>query len=338
MSNYRKILLNRFSLLALFYSIMVVVLFFNLQAVHASQRLLTTYYGIDTVNNTAYAYDENFVQLPDNPQDPKSSVVLFPKDKPLWYVANTFDVVRRNDDGSLDILSDDPAYSEMVHHLVWGYTAPNRTYKYQCGVALLMGAGSELTNFDFPKGYAFKLDGGALFPIWHWENPANVPVSEKIYLRINVLVDDQQSDYKDTNVEWVDAQACNSGFALAPGKTKKVTPKLQMSSDRRIVAVIPHIHDHGSKIKLMSSNGELHEFKPENQNIPVAHDDMGQGPTPIHSHKGHLPVNGLYNWTPGKYGPVIKAGESLWVKTEYNNPHSIDIDNMLINIVFWEAL
>ncbi len=338
MSKLGKILCNRFSLLVIVYSTTVMVLFCNLQEVHAAQKLLTTYVQIDTVDHSAYAYDENFVKLPDNPVIPKTSYLPLPENKILWYVASNIDVVRRNADSSIDVVSDNPAYSEMVHHLVWGYTAPNRQREFECAYPWLIQVGSELTNFHFPKGYAYKLEGGALFPIWHWENPANVDVSEKIYLRFLVLVDDQDSGYKDTNIDWIDAVPCRSGFAVPPGKSKKITSQPPVTSDRRIVAVIPHIHDHGGEIKLKSSHGTLREFKPEYQNIPVAHDDVGQGATLLHSHEDHLPVNGLYPWTPGQYGPIIKAGESLWLETNFENPHGVDIDNMLIAFVFWEKL
>jgi hypothetical protein len=338
MNKYRKILMNRFSFLIIIYSATVMVLFCNLQEVQAEQKLITAYVGVDTVDHSAYVFDENFEPMPDNPVLPKTSYIPLPDNQVLWYVASNIDVVRRHDDGRIEELSDDPAYSEMIHHLVWGYSAPNRQRDFECAYPWLIPVGSELTNFHFPKGYAYKLDGGVLFPIWHWENPANVAATEKIYLRFHIIVDDQDAGYKDTNIDWVDAVPCVSGFTLHPGKSKKVTPKSLVTSDRRIVAVIPHIHDHGDEIKLKSSHGTLREFKPDYQNIPVAHDDVGQGPSLLHTHEDHLPVNGLYPWTPGQYGPVIKAGESLWLETEYNNPHAIDIDNMLITFIFWEPL
>ncbi len=338
MNNYFKHFFTGFNRGPLMASLVMLFLIFNLQAAHASQRLMTIYVGIDTVNNTAYAYDENFVQLPDYPNNPKTSLMLIPENNPLWYVGSNIDVVRRNNDGSIDTVSDDPAYSEMVHHLVWVYRTPKRTRDYTCGAALLVPVGSELSNFHFPKGYAYKLDSGGMIPIWHWENPANIATTEKIFLRFNFIVDDVIGGYKDTDIDWVDAAPCVSGFTIPPGKSKKVSPKKLVTTDRRIIAVIPHIHDHGETMKLKSSNGTLVKFKPEYQNIPVAHDDRGQGPTLLHSHPDHLPVNGLYNWTPGQYGPIIKAGESLWVETEYKNPHEIDIDNMLIAFIFWEKL
>jgi len=338
MSRFLKILSKQFNFTKSLFGILAVLLILNVQTVQASQKIVTYYVGIDTVNHSAYAYDENFNQMPDNPYIPNSSIVLLPENQALWYVASNIDVVRRNADGSIDDVSANPAYSEMVHHLVWGYTAPNRTRTFQCSIALLIPVGSELTNFHFPKGYAYKLEGGALVPIWHWENPAKVDASEKIYLRFNILMDDENAGYKNTNIDWVDAVPCRSAFAIPPGKSKKVTPKFPIDSDRRIIAVIPHIHDHGGEIKLKNNDGTLREFKPEYQNIPVAHDDMGQGPTLLHSHEDHLPVNGLYAWTPGQYGPVIKAGDSLWLESKFENPHSVDIDNMLIAFVFWEAL
>lgn len=327
----------------IFYSIFMVasfvmLLFFNVQQAHASPQLMTTYVEIDPVNKTAFAFDENFKRLPDYPNNPKTSMIVLPDNQAYWYVASDIDVVRRNPDGSVEIVSGDPAYAEMVHHLVWVYKSPNRTRDYTCGAALLIPVGSELSSFHFPKGYAYKLDAGILFPVWHWENPANVDLSQKIYLRFNITIDDQMAGYKDTNIDWVDNNPCVSAFAIPPGESKVVSAKRFVATDRRIVAVLPHIHDHGGEIKLKSSTKTIRKFKPEYQNYPVAHDDMGQGPTLLHYDEHHLPVNGLYAWTPGKYGPIIKAGESLWIESKFDNPHDIDIDNMLIAFVFWEAL
>ncbi|MFV1984539.1 MAG: hypothetical protein ACC657_13435 [Thiohalomonadales bacterium] len=317
---------------------MVITLLFVVQNLYAAQGLFTNYIKIDTVNHTAFMYDENFNQHPDNPENPKTSVIVLPTNQPFWSLAQDYDVIRRNSDGSIDVLSADPAYSEMVHHMVMFYSAPNRTRADYTDFPAPFSSGSELTSFHFPKGYGYKLDGGFLIPEWHWQNPANKPTTEKIYLRISITIDDELNAYRDTNVDSIDVIPVTSDFAVPPGKSKKASPKYPVDIDTRIVAVIPHIHDHAGTIKLNSDKGTLHKFKPEFQNIPVTHDDMGQGPTPLHSHKDHLPVNGLYAWTPGRYGPVIKAGESLWVESEFNNPHSRDIENMIIGTIFWEAV
>jgi hypothetical protein len=329
--------MNWMTKLALIFSIAVMFVF-NLQQAHANPRIMTFYVEIDSVDNTAYVFDESFNKLPEFPRNPKTSMMVFPDNEPFWYVGSNIDVVRRNSDESIDVLSDDSAYAEMIHHLVWIYSTPNRTRDYTCGAALLVPVGSELTNFYFPKGYGYKIDAGVLFPVWHWENPANVDINQKLYLRFNFIIDEQIAGYKDTNIDWVDNVPCGSSFPIPPGESKVVSPKKLVNTDRRIIAVIPHIHDHGDDIKLKSTSETIYEFKPEYTNYPVAHDDMGQGPVLWHNDEKHLPVNGLYPWTPGKYGPIIKAGESLWIESKFKNPHAVDIDNMLIAFVFWEAL
>jgi hypothetical protein len=305
---------------------------------HAAESIFTTYIGIDTVSHTAFMYDEHFNQHPDNPENPKTSVIVLPINFSFWTLAQNYDVVRRNENGSIDVLSNDPAYFEMVHHMVMFYSAPNKTRNDPNDYPAPFSTGSELTSFFFPKGYAYKLDGGFLVPEWHWQNPANVPTTEKIYLRINITVDNEAITYRDTRVDSIDVIPVTSDFAVPPGKSKKISSKYPVNVDSRIVAVIPHIHDHGNTVKLKSEHKTIHRFKPEYQKIPVTHDDMGQGATPLHSHKEHLPVNGLYAWTPGQYGPVIKSGNFLTVESKFNNPHPVNIDNMIIATIFYEVI
>ncbi|MFV1985310.1 MAG: hypothetical protein ACC657_17315 [Thiohalomonadales bacterium] len=319
-------------------TVTTIILLSVLQKSYASESIFTTYIGIDSVNHTAFMYDEHFEQYPENPDNPKTSVIALPANFPFWSLAQNYDVVRRNDDGSIDVLSKDPAYFEMVHHMVMFYSAPNRPRADIYDYPGPFSTGSELTSFFFPKGYAYKLDGGYLVPEWHWQNPANVAVTEKLYLRMNITVDNEPNAYRDTEVESIDVIPVTSDFSIPPGKSKKISPKYPVNADSRIIAVIPHIHDHGGKIKLKSREKTIHEFKPEYQNIPVTHDDMGQGATPLHSHKAHLPVNGLYAWTPGQYGPIIKTGDFLTVESKFNNPHPRTIDNMVIATIFYEIV
>ncbi len=313
------------------------LLMFVMQNSYAAASVKTRYVGIDLVDDTtSYVFDENFKQLPDNPKNSKTSIELLPKDNAFWYTGSTIDVIRRNDDGSIDVLSNNPAYSEMVHHMVWGYSSPNRIRDYKCGIARPLGAGSELSDIIFPKGYAYKMDGGVLLPVaWHWENPASVPVSEKIYLRFKINIEDNATAYQDINIDWIDTVACKSAFIIPPGKSKKIGELYTVKTDRQIVGIFPHVHDHSKEFKLKSTHGTIRSFKPENQKIPVAHDDVGQGPTLLHVDENHLPVNGLYSWLPGDSGPIISAGETLWMESEFDNPHPIDIDNMAITTIMW---
>ncbi len=315
---------------------MLALLLISIQNSIATPSLMTRYVAIDNINRTSYVFDENFVALPDNPLIPNTSIETLPSDKILWLIGTTIDVIRRNENGSIDVVSNEPAYSEMVHHMVWGYKSENRIRDYKCGIARPIASGSELTNIEFPKGYAYKLHGGVLMPIaWHWENPNSIPVTEKIYLRFNISIDDAPLAYKDVNIDWIDTVTCKSAFIVPPGEFEITGPLHAVATTRKIVAVFPHIHDHSKKIKLKSTSNTIRKFKAENQKISVAHDDMGQGPTLWHEDKNHLPVNGLYSWLPGKYGPIITAGESLWIESEFDNPHPRNIDNMAIAVIMW---
>jgi len=332
----------KFLKLAFVFTLPIIIFLLATQKSFANPSIMTRYIGIDPVNNSGYMYDDNFVQYPDNPRIPLTSIEVFAPEKQLWMLGYDIDVVVKKADGSVDVLSDVPGYSEMVHHMVIGYKGPYRVREFQCGISRPIASGSELTSVKFPKGYGYKIQSGALMPIgWHWENPANVSVSN-VYLRFRLTIDNNTTAYKDTNIDWIDTvkygPGCHSDFDTLPGKSQKAGNKFLIKTKRRILYVVPHIHDHANYLQLNTESGLIQKFKPENQKIFVAHDDRGQGPTPWHKDKNHLPVNGLKPWSPGKYGPVLPAGSHLWVESTYNNPHPRIIDNMAIITILWEAV
>jgi len=77
----------------------------------------TRYVRIDLKGHTGLMYDQAFRQLPEAPGKKRASAEFFPKGKPRWYLGYDVDIVRRNSDGSVEVLSSDPAYSEMNHHI-----------------------------------------------------------------------------------------------------------------------------------------------------------------------------------------------------------------------------
>ena len=110
-----------------------------------------------------------------------------------------------------------------------------------------------------------------------------------------------------------------------------------------IVALYPHVHDHCTNLRLMSSaTGLVHSFTPGNSNShPVAHDAVGAGPpTPWHVHgsgtAGHLPVNGLTTWVPAPLTVFTTPNGILWMEGDFNNPHPHSIDNMLVGQLFFK--
>lgn len=300
----------------------------------------TRYVRIDHMHHTAYIHDENFKRLPDNPLIAGTSVDPLPADKPRWFLGAKVDVVHRNHHtGEVHVMSTNPAYSEMNHHFVWAYRSPNRPLTERCPSNLPIGTGSELTHIRLPAGYGYKMHGGFLMGgTWHWENPANVSHHEDVYLRYVFQFDDNPTGYRDTHVSWVGMVPCTEEFPVPSGKSTKEGPPLVADRHLRIVAVMPHVHDHAKYIELRKNGKLLRRFKPEYAAVPVSHDDVGQGKTLLHVHEDHMPVEGLSMWAPGIYGPIVRKGEALTPFGAFENPHPIAIDNMAMFIIFWEEV
>lgn len=298
---------------------------------------VTRYIEINHEMHSAYMYDENFQRLPDNPRIPNTSIYNLPN-KPLWLLGFNADIVRRHESGRVHVLSHDPAYSEMNHHFVMTYSSPSRPEMDAC-TNRPIGAGSELTDFSMPGGYAYKMNGGALMPVaWHWENPAMVPHMEKVYLRFIITFDTSGTTYRDTHITWVGAKPCKEEFAIPPGKSTLEGPPVNAPQKLRLVAVVPHTHDHVKFIELRNNGKSLRKFIPENARTATAHDDAGAGATPLHTDKNHLPTQGLTPWTPGLHGPVLRKNDLLTAFGSFNNPHPRPIDNMAIFYLVWEPI
>jgi len=311
----------------------------SVQSASAAPFTSTRYVHINHMDHSAYVYNEHFQRLPDSPFIPGTSIEVLPEGTPLWMLGATIDVVKRHPDGSIDVVSDDPNYYEMNHHFTWYYYSPNREVTDPCGVNIPLATGSELTDFRMPSGYAYKLDGGFINGgDWHWANPYGLPHSEDVYLRFVLLLDDEPEGYEDLNVTWVDMVPCESEFAIPPGKSEMQGPPLISDRDARIVAVYPHVHDHAKSIELQLNNKSVRKFRPEYAKIATEHDDVGEGATPLHVHRKHLPTEGLSIWTPGINGPIVRAGDSLTAVGKYYNPHNRAIDNMTLFVIFWQEI
>jgi len=318
-----------------------VVLMLNIRQSISAPRIITMYVAIDPITNTANFFNNNFEPMENN-------IYQFENDQAIWLLGVDTDVIRHNRDGSIDELSSNPAYTEMIHHVGLFYSSPNRVFYDSCSadgkadhVRFLVRTASEMASINFPKGYAYKLHGGKLWPgSWIWQNPAGVSLNDKIFVRLSLKIDDASQYYRDTNFSYFETTACGTSpeFNVIPGKSKKIGVKYTTLTKRRLVLIFVHIHDHVKELKVKSNNGTVWEIEPENQYILAGHDDVGQGKVAAYPHSGNLTVNSLTAWNPGRFGPVIDAGESLWVETRYNNPHSIDIDSMAVVGYFWEAV
>jgi len=319
----------------------IVALFFSLTTLATATPFSTTrYVKMDTLNNTGYIYDEEFIRLPDDPQIPGTSAEYLPENKSRWFLGTDVDIVRRNYDLTIDILSQDPAYSTINHHFIWRYVTDSRPVKDPCGI-LPIAASRELTDIRLPGGYGYKMQGGALGGVdWHWTNGANVALDqEDIYIRFILHWDDEPSNYRDTHVTWIGVNACQEEFEIPPGKSKIEGPSYTQSEHQRIVAVVPHMKDHAKYIELRKNGKKIHRFKPTYNNVPSAHyGDMGNLSIPLHSHKKHITNGGLPMWLPGIHGPKIESDDNLTVYGVYNNIHDGPIENSAILFTFWEEI
>ena len=328
---------NNFTTSNIYFMCVVLLLSFT-QNLFAQPYSMVRYVRVDHAAHTAYIYDEQFNKLQDSPYIAGGSIEYLPEGKTLWYLGSAIDMIRRNNNGSIDILSDNSNYTEMNHHFTFVYYTPNRTYE-NCNDNMPIASGSELTDFHMPAGYAYKMDGGFINTgAWHWSNPANIDTAEEIYLRFVFELDDNPAGYKDTNVSWIDTVPCQSDFSIPHGKFTSNGPDYKIANKRRIVGVLPHIHDHSKSLELRRNGEKIRKFKPDNANIYVAHDDVGDGAVPLHTSDEHLPTEGLSAWTPGINGPIVSAGDLLNIRAKFNNPHQQSIDNMAIMFVYWEDL
>ena len=301
----------------------------------------TRYVGIEHHSHSVYLYDEAFQKLPDHPEIPGRSLESFPEGQPLWMLGFKVDVVRRQDDGTIRVMSHDPAYFELVHHLVLAYRSPTRPTVPACANTLF-AVGSELTDVWLPAGYAYKMDGGAWFPLsGHWKHSTDLHLHQGLYVRLTVFFDDASS-YRDVQVMWIgsgsETTPCRQAFAMPPGPSDRQSLPWVAPEDLRLVFVAPHTHDHVESLELQVNGQPLRRFTPASAAIPVTHDDVGEGETSLHVHEGHLPSHGLSVWAPGVYGPIVQKGDALTVYSTSQNPHERSIDNMALFVIAWEAV
>jgi hypothetical protein len=306
-----------------------------------SVRSETWYVGIDHQMHTAYIYDENFGRFPENPNISGTSIIQF-QDTPRWLLGYNVDVVRRHGNSEVEVVSNEPAYYEMVHHFVMTYVSSGRPNVDRC-THRPIATGSELTDIWFPTGYGYKMVGGALVVATsHWDHTMDVPHEEQVYLRFIVIFDDQDGGYNDTHLTWVGTApttSCNNEFAIPPGESEFQGPLVEAPRDMRIVAVYTHTHDHSEYIELRHNDKALRRFIPDYTVAAALHHDVGQGAIPLHVQEGHLPPQGLsHSWMPGAYGPIVKKGDALTAFGKFNNPHDRSIDNMVIFGVLWEEI
>lgn len=306
---------------------------------------MVRYIRIDINTGSGYMYDENFVPFPDAKERPRTSAEYFPEDRSIWILGLTVDVVRRLEDGRIEVKSNDPRYAKLPHHVVFSYVdgiKPPTDVAGQRPIAL----GNELTDADFPPPYAYQIRGGHWYIWdWHWHNLGGVPISDEVYVRLTLTVDDEDAGYRDTNATWVDAVPVSAEFCVPYGEFVYEGQPYRVgdfSGEQRIraVAVLPHIHDHGTSLQLVRNDEIVQEFVSELDDSFSYHISHGGcRSTGWHQHEGHLITKGLNAavWTPGADGPVFEPEDRLWSRSFYDTPHE-SMDGMGILVTYWEAI
>jgi hypothetical protein len=102
-------------------TILIIVSNFVCSTASAKPFSSTYYVQIDHKDHTAFIFDKDFKQLPDAPENKKTSALFFEKGEVRWFLGYDSTIVRRKPDGSIQDLSSDPAYTEMNHHVVFQY-------------------------------------------------------------------------------------------------------------------------------------------------------------------------------------------------------------------------
>lgn len=329
------------------------------------------YVGVDfttahhTGNQTAFLYDENYNQFPQSSLNDKTSQINLDQwlgrtgTNHAWLLGiSDIQVILRDDvTEEEEDVTDTPAFTEMVHHFVTEYwqaqdAQTTRQATDPCGLIRPIGAGSELTPALFIDDYAFDFyDKGFLGGWrWHWANPADVEIGEdeSVYLRIvlSVHLTNAQA-YTNTNVAWLHANdngACMPDLCVANGSSTATSPQYTAASAGRIVLAMPHIHDHGTEVRLMrlvSGNPTtVKTFTVSNDyNHPAGHgcSDVSWHNNHTTPATAHLPVGGLETWRPGGSGPTFSSGDKFYCEGDFNNPHQGGIDNMVIVVIFTAA-
>lgn len=311
-------------------------------AVSAQQFTTSTYIEIETATKTApfFGFDavnQVLTPYPVAPWNGSTSYVQFPS--PLWILGVDWELVTFDTNMKEENVSNMPSFTEFNHHLVLGSRAMNSA----APLDLFLGCGSELTDFMLPAGYGLPVQGleigGAT---WHWHNASGVALNGlRVFVKMNVTWEASAANVPNpVSMAWL-----GSFVVPVPGgvSTQTTNSIPTGTTPFEIVAVYPHVHDHCTDFRLMSSaTGVVQSFVPANSNsYPVEHDAVGTGPNaPWHSHgsgTGHLPVGGLTTWVPGPSTVFTTPNSTLWIEGDFDSPHSThSIDNMLVGIMFFK--
>jgi hypothetical protein len=310
----------------------------------AEPYMSTRYVRIDMAANTAYSYDQNFVRLPDNPDRPGTSQEVLPEGKKQWFLGADVDVVKRHADGTLEVVSNQPAYAQIPHHYIWRYVTDTRPAKDVCGI-LPLAIGRDLLDLRFPRGYAYSMNGGILGGIdFHWTNSANVPVEEELYVRFNMHWDEGVNKYRDFHITWVGLNPCREEVIVPRGKHVFKGAGQSLGETARIIQVAPHVMDHVDYLDVRINPDTAWRFDPIHAYNPGAHfgggehADHDEPSVPLHRHRGHIAQNAVSLWQPGIYGPIVRANDKISARLSVTNPHRQPIENSGILLVFWEPV
>jgi hypothetical protein len=287
-------------------------------------------------------FDENFQKFPPSPFDTRTSYESF-EGRRVWLLGFESHVARRLEEGTVEVMDDTPAYSKVPHHIAFAYTEKSDPFLF--GLPQMpIGAGSQLEHFELPAPYAYKLQGGFLFPFdWHWHNLAGLPRGEEVYLQLLLTLDDEDNGYRDVNYSHILTDETRTGeFCVMPGNNAYESIHYNVPQRMRVVLIQPHIHDHGYLIEMVLDDEVVLSGEPEVGNEYSYHVSHGGCPNTFwHRHDGH--VKRTANWLP-ETDMILEPGSRLWVRTYYDNPHTdaegrgIRIDGMGVLSTFWEVV
>ncbi len=197
----------------------------------------------------------------------------------IWFMGVPAIRVVRGSPGSFEDVSDNPAYSEMIDHMVMGFDPETcgMVAHDPCGDRIWpIAAGSDLTPYQIAinqnfRYYAMRMvqrsnspphtEGLLQSAAWRWKNPASLE-EEDVYIRFTLRFDlhdrnDLFSTYHDTYVSWISAEGgCGYTFCLTTGTATKIgTPYNLMSGDHLLLLAVPHVLDHTAGLQLYKRNG-----------------------------------------------------------------------------------
>jgi len=302
-----------------------------------------------TLAETAFVYQldakGNLVPLPVSRVDRRTGEIDYSKRGVLWLLGVETHVVRRTPDGilsePLEQVEDMDRYSRANHHLVFSHVSRTKppTEIFMDGQRVI-AIGQEFTDLWFPAGYAYKISDGYMYPWnWHWHNFGGVPDDEEVYVQVIAYYDDDpDAGYRDLNVFWYDAQPLVSEFCTQPGRRSYDGFRWPVLERQRVVAIMPHVHDHAEQMELVHNGQTRAVFTGEFATRYTYHRSHNRCQNyPWALEEGSLVPKTLNMWYPEEE-LIFSPGNTVMARSVYNNPHAGPLDAMAIMVTYYERL